>query len=140
MPSDRLVYDRSAWLLLLDRIGNGLRQRYRGPEELDRLMINLVGRFGVECVNAQEVEKKYPRRMTGGWELKPYAIIHSRFAEVLLLDADNVPIGDPSFLFDEPAYQKTGAIFWPDYGRLAPKRQIWTRSKKRCWLRPNRSF
>jgi alpha 1,2-mannosyltransferase len=40
--------------------------------------------------------------------------LHSQFAEVLLLDADNIALRDPSYVFDEPAYQRTGAMFWPD--------------------------
>ena len=44
---------------------------------------------------------------------------------MLLLDADNVPIVDPSFLFDTPQYRRLGAVFWPDYGRLGPRRSIW---------------
>jgi hypothetical protein len=51
----------------------------------------------------------------GGFELKPYALRYTRFREVLLLDADNVPVVDPTFLFDTPEYRRTGAIFWPDY-------------------------
>jgi hypothetical protein len=43
----------------------------------------------------------------------------------LSLDADNVPVVEPSFLFNTPEFIKTGAIFWPDYGRLAPTRSIW---------------
>ena len=35
--------------------------------------------------------------------------------EVLILDADNVPLANPTFLFDEPAYRKAGSLFWPDY-------------------------
>ena len=64
-------------------------------------------------------------RALHGWELKCYALLHCAFAEVLLLDADNVPITDPTFLFDEPEYLRTGAVFWPDFGRLGPERSIW---------------
>ncbi len=43
----------------------------------------------------------------------------------MLLDADNVPVTNPEYLFDTPQYRRTGAIFWPDYGRLAPDRPAW---------------
>ncbi|GMF28061.1 unnamed protein product [Phytophthora lilii] len=46
---------------------------------------------------------------------KVYAIYHSSFERVLFLDADNVPVRDPSFLFDSPEFKRTGAIFWPDF-------------------------
>lgn len=48
------------------------------------------------------------------WELKPQAIIQSCFREVLWLDADNLPVVDPAFLFDEEPYQSTGAVFWTE--------------------------
>ncbi|MCW3105222.1 MAG: hypothetical protein JWO09_3662 [Bacteroidetes bacterium] len=60
-----------------------------------------------------------------GWPLKAYALLNTAFSEVLLLDSDNVPLRDPSFLFDEPAYRKTGALFWPDFGSLSRHRAIW---------------
>ncbi|NLF73509.1 MAG: hypothetical protein GX575_31110, partial [Candidatus Anammoximicrobium sp.] len=60
-----------------------------------------------------------------GFESKPYAIQWSRFAEVLYLDADNVPVRDPTFLFETPQYGQSGAIFWPDYHRLSRERAAW---------------
>jgi alpha 1,2-mannosyltransferase len=50
-----------------------------------------------------------------GYGTKIYAIYHSFFERVLFLDADNVPVRDPSFLFDSPEFVETGAIFWPDF-------------------------
>jgi hypothetical protein len=61
----------------------------------------------------------------GGFALKSYAILHSAFAEILFIDADNVPVVDPTFLFETPEYQKYGAIFWPDYERMDRNRDIW---------------
>jgi hypothetical protein len=81
--------------------------------------------LNVEFVNALEIRQTHPVRILNGWELKPYAIIHSSFEELLLLDADNVPVENPEFLFETTEYRKTGAVFWPDYGRLAPTRRIW---------------
>lgn len=98
---------------------------YRGEEEMDQKMKALLEPLGVKCVNAQVFEKTYPRRTNGGWELKSYALIHSSFKEVLLLDADNVPVRDPTYLFDTPEYQGTGSLFWPDYSSLAQERDIW---------------
>ncbi|RLN88794.1 hypothetical protein BBJ28_00023294, partial [Nothophytophthora sp. Chile5] len=46
---------------------------------------------------------------------KVFAIYHSFFDRVLFLDADNVPVRDPSFLFDSDEFKKTGAVFWPDF-------------------------
>uniref|UniRef100_M4B3H3 RxLR effector candidate protein n=1 Tax=Hyaloperonospora arabidopsidis (strain Emoy2) TaxID=559515 RepID=M4B3H3_HYAAE len=53
------------------------------------------------------------------YHAKPYAIYHSRFESVLWLDSDNIPVRDPTYLFDTPEFVKHGAIFWPDFWRPA---------------------
>ncbi|MGH2930371.1 MAG: hypothetical protein ACRDL8_19360, partial [Solirubrobacteraceae bacterium] len=58
--------------------------------------------------------------------------MNSRFREVLMIDADNVSIRDPSFLFDEPAYRDTGALFWSDATWLGADNEIWAL----CGVRP----
>src|SRR5207253_2391474 len=60
-----------------------------------------------------------------------FAILHSRFKEVLLLDADNVCVTNPASLFDSTEFQAEGAIFWPDVGRLRTSRLLW----EACGLR-----
>ncbi|ETV95136.1 hypothetical protein H310_11404 [Aphanomyces invadans] len=50
-----------------------------------------------------------------GFHTKPYAVFYSHYDNVLLLDADNVPVRDPTYLFDDPAFVESGALFWPDY-------------------------
>jgi ADP-heptose:LPS heptosyltransferase len=101
-----------------------------GESEMDPEMKSLLAPWRVECVDAYEVAKVFPVRRLGGWELKPYAILHSRFQEVLFLDADNVPVKNPEFLFETNAFKKTGALFWPDYGQFEKTRVIW----KNCGL------
>ena len=96
-----------------------------GDEEMDAEMRALLMPQGVELVDGWEVRKVHPVRVLLGWELKAYALLHSRFAEVLLLDADNVAVRDPAYLFDAPEYREKGAVFWPDFGRLEPERPIW---------------
>jgi len=96
-----------------------------GPREMTPDMASLLEPHGVACIDAHLVRQTYPVRILAGWELKADSLLHTRFAEVLLLDADNVPVVDPTFLFDEPAYCEKGAVFWPDFGRLGPDRAIW---------------
>ena len=105
-----------------------------GEKELDERMAGLLKPLNVECVDACRLRRKFPIRRLAGFELKPYAILHSPFREVLLLDADNVPVVDPGFLFETREFQITGAIFWPDYGhaRTERTRAIW----QSCGLRP----
>lgn len=46
-----------------------------------------------------------------------FGVLCRRFKEVLLLDADVVPMRDPAYLFDDPQYRKDGNYFWGDiYG------------------------
>jgi alpha 1,2-mannosyltransferase len=45
---------------------------------------------------------------------KQLAMLASGFQEILFLDADNLPLRDPSFLFEEPLYTDTGLLMWPD--------------------------
>ncbi|HEY4416734.1 MAG TPA: glycosyltransferase family 9 protein [Verrucomicrobiae bacterium] len=107
-----------------------------GPAEMDAEMSGLLQGLGVSVVDAAKVRLQHPLRILNGWELKPYAMAHSAFAEVLLLDADNVPVLNPEFLFDSREYKSTGAIFWPDYDRVPQNNQlkIW----RSCGLRrPN---
>ncbi len=98
---------------------------YLGESERNQAWEQIVASYGVECIDAYEVREKHPHERLHGWELKPYAIQHSPFVEVLFLDADNVPVCDPTFLFDTPEFEANGAIFWPDFGRLAADRTAW---------------
>jgi hypothetical protein len=122
-----------------------------GAEEMGPPMRGLLEELDTYPVDAFEVAKCHQVDRLGGWELKSYAVMHSRFREVLLLDADNVPVRDPSFLFDRAEYRDTGTLFWPDIVRLAPDNEIWSTSglsyrnmpsvesgqivldKSRCW-------
>jgi len=88
-------------------------------------MIDLLDRFGVECIDLLEHGEGHSASQMRGWESKAYALLHSRFKEVILLDADVVPLRDPSDLFNLPRYQQTGAVFWPDINTLPPHAPIW---------------
>jgi len=130
-------YFTNAWVCInmLRRLGCRLpiQLRYMGQREMSGPMAALVKPLGVECIDALKVRRRFPVRRLVGWELKPYAILHSPFREVLFLDADNVPVVNPEFLFDSPEFKTTGAIFWPDYEpeSRAKARPIW----RSCGLR-----
>ncbi len=49
-----------------------------------------------------------------GFAIKPFALLASSFPEILLLDADCVPLRDPAPLFDAPRYRASGNLFWSD--------------------------
>ncbi len=124
-----VAYFTCAWVCVhqLRRLGCTLPIQlwHLGPEELDEPMRALLAPLGVECVDAHAVRLRHPARVLNGWELKPYALLHSPFREVLLLDSDNVPVVNPEFLFDTPQFRAAGAIFWPDYGRMKEDHSAW---------------
>ncbi len=43
--------------------------------------------------------------------------------QIIWLDVDNIPLRDPSFLYDSEEYKATGALFWQDYwaNTMAPQ-------------------
>lgn len=119
----------SAWICIhvLRQLGCRLPIQiwHLGDDEIDEAMKELVRPLNVECIDAYKIRLQHPARILNGWEIKPYAIIHSPFREVLLLDADIIPVVNPEFLFDTNEYKEAGAIFWPDFGRLTRDRSIW---------------
>lgn len=78
----------------------------------------LLAPFGVRCRDADALTARHPFRFLDhwwqGWQLKAYALLHTRFREVLLLDADCYPVRNPEILFDWQDYREHGAVFWPD--------------------------
>jgi protein O-GlcNAc transferase len=69
----------------------------------------------VETVDARRIEfaNDFPR--LGGYECKVHAIVSCPFEQVLLLDADNIPLQNPAFLFESPQLAAYGQVFWPDF-------------------------
>lgn len=59
----------------------------------------------------------------GGWAIKPFAALASRFDQVILLDADTVFLQDPGALLKQKRYQDTGALLFHD-------RLLWKNSYK----------
>jgi len=124
---------------------------YLDESELDPAMEKLIAPFGVECFNASVVRVKHPVRRLNGWALKPYSILHSKFSEVLFLDADNVAVANPEYLFHCAPYKRTGVVLWPDNQLLEELNPVWELSgvefqkimafesgqilidKRRCW-------
>ena len=49
-----------------------------------------------------------------GYQIKPFAMLLSSFAEILWMDADAYALTDPAMLFDTKPYRDTGALFWSD--------------------------
>jgi len=91
-------------------------------DELDRPVCQQLKRYGVRFVNADDVARTHPFRFLHGhwwrgWQLKAFALLHTRFRELLLLDADCYPVRDPEYLFQWPEYCRRGVVLWPDLPR-----------------------
>lgn len=85
--------------------------------EVNGLARRLLEPLGVTCVDADAMARDHPFRFLDGhwwkgWQLKVYALLHCRFREVLLLDADCYPVRDPEFVFDWPGFRERGSVFW----------------------------
>lgn len=78
-------------------------------------------KLGVRCRSFSEIGGLRLR----GYQLKPYAILHSGFSEILFLDADNICTRDPAYLFESAEFRNSGAVFWPDHWRTEESNPIW---------------
>ena len=96
-----------------------------GAAEMSPAMGQLLKELGAETVDALPRIAAAGLDLKDGWQLKPFCLQHCRFEEVLLLDADQVPLTDPSGMFDWPEYRKTGAVFWPDTVGLRTDNPVW---------------
>jgi hypothetical protein len=99
-----------------------------GPAEMSDAERAAYEGLGVVCVDALEVQKQHPHKLIAsdddeltvlqkvsrGWSLKPYAIAHSAFKEVIFMDSDVVPVSDPTCMFLADEYVDSGAVFWLD--------------------------
>lgn len=129
IPSGGMGHFPGAWvcLRLLRDLGCELPIQlwHLGQPVCDERMAALVKPFGVECVDAYDVQKRHSTKIFNAGELKLNAMVNDAFKEVLWLDADTVPVINPEFLFETPQFRETGAIVWPDTRRLEPWRSIW---------------
>ena len=97
-----------------------------GEQEMSPAMIALMAEQQVETVDALALMgREQADVQLGGFELKSFALLHCPFREVVLLDADNVPLIDPAELFTQAAFRESGALFWPDLVSLSASSRIW---------------
>ena len=118
------IYDKefaSGWVLLneIKRLDVALPiEVWHRPGELSGNQIAHIERIG------PNIRTRILADNVTGWAIKPFAIARSAFAEVLWIDADNVPVRDPSFLFEDTEYIEKGSLFWRDVSG-ADRAQLW---------------
>jgi alpha 1,2-mannosyltransferase len=83
--------------------------RYDELEPENPVLLRLMERFGP--VRLRQVFDERIR----GFNVKLHALYYSQLTSVLLLDADNFAVRDPTPLFASPEMHKHGAVFWPDF-------------------------
>jgi hypothetical protein len=87
---------------------------YADAGEVTPSFLKVVEEFS--DVTAVDASSLAPAGMSlRGFQIKAFALLHSRFAEVLLLDSDCMPARNPSLLFHDALYRANGNIFFPDY-------------------------
>jgi alpha 1,2-mannosyltransferase len=95
------------------------------PDEMGqekRKILEQIDHVQVRLMNTSESLRD--RKLTR-YAIKPHAIIQSTFADVLWMDADNIIIHSPDYLFDLPHYTRSSAIFWPDFLSSTNENPIW---------------
>lgn len=98
---------------------------YLGDSEYNKEMMDIIKKYDVEFINAHQYCANNPEyaQYLGGWECKPFSIIHCPWKEVLYLDADVFVDGDPEYIFDDTRFET--AIFFPDYSSMNKNRTYW---------------
>ncbi|KAG7381632.1 hypothetical protein PHYPSEUDO_005790 [Phytophthora pseudosyringae] len=85
------------------------------PKEMKAAPGSMVPLQQLAASNGGMAFREIDDKKATGFGAKVFAIYHSFFEKILFLDSDNVPVRDPSFLFDTQEFNETGAIFWPDF-------------------------
>lgn len=71
------------------------------------------------CMILSDVLEAVPEKLEMfRYQLKSLALALSSFEDVLLLDADNIPIEQPEHLLNSEPFSSTGFVSWPDYVRI----------------------
>lgn len=70
------------------------------------------------CMILSEVLEAVPQKLKmSKYQLKALALAFSSFEQVLLLDADNLPLEQPDHLLNSEPFLSKGFVSWPDYVR-----------------------
>jgi alpha 1,2-mannosyltransferase len=112
----------SAWVLLneLKRLGCSLPVEvfYRAGEltskQASLLESVMPGKVQVKTITGNPKDFISVYGHSHGWACKIYALLESSYQENLWIDADNCPIQDPTYLFDDIEYREKGSLFWRD--------------------------
>ena len=107
---------------------------YAGDSDLsfpDRITITDLG-SDIETLNLLDYfDDGIAGLQDGGWAMKPFAMLASRFQKTIMLDADAIFLRSPDELFEsESGLVETGTLFWHDraFKNGMESRHAWVRS------------
>lgn len=93
------------------------------------------GGGGIEFIDVlRRFDDRTLKLATGGWAIKAFAALGSRFAEAVVLDADAVFVQPPDVLLAQRGYAETGALMFHDrllWQGAFPARHNWWHSQVR---------
>lgn len=78
---------------------------------------NILPKYNARCTvlhkEIGDISQKMDAKISG-YQYKNLAFLVSKFENILFLDADNVPMRDPTPLFDSKVMKDHGLVIWPD--------------------------
>lgn len=69
----------------------------------------------VECVYFDQHLSQSAMDSLSGYQYKSLALLMSKFTDTLVLDSDNIPLVQPSTMFNSKEYREHGMVSWPDF-------------------------
>lgn len=133
--SSNLIYAMHTVLSLRNVLQSKLpiQIAYGGDSDLsfsDRVAITDLGP-DIETLNVRDYfDEDVAGLHDGGWAMKPFAMLASRFQKTIVLDADAIFVRSPDQLFQaEPGLVETGTLFWHDraFDAKPEGRHAWVR-------------
>lgn len=75
--------------------------------------------LNARCMILAEILEAVPLRLEiSRYQLKAFGMLFSSFDEILLLDADDIPVEKPEKLLSTEPFLSRGMVTWPDYVRM----------------------
>lgn len=101
---------------------------YNGEEDINPKQHEYLAKM--KNVQVHDLHKFVDAKELGleKWDIKPFALLASSFAEAVLIDADTVFVHNPDMLFDDPGYISAGTAFFYDrtlYGYIPGNATAW---------------
>ncbi|KAF8939668.1 mannosyltransferase putative-domain-containing protein [Dissophora ornata] len=126
------IYARSTVKVLREVLGSRLPIEifYAGDKDLSKANQEWFAQF--EDLSVIDITTKLDQDLLqiSGPIIKPFAMLVSRFQEVILMDSDAYFLQDPAILFEDGGYNEVGTVFF--YDRTVPNKAAGV--NKRAWL------